>query len=73
MYGNFDSLLIFNTAMSEFLSVPISSASYDLLSLVVISISVAFSITWLLVMMKPSLETITPDPVPTVVLSFEFP
>ena len=45
IYGNFLSPDIFNTAISEFSSVPISSAIKLLLLFVVISISLAFSIT----------------------------
>ena len=50
-YGSFLLVFIFSTAISVSGSVPIILASYDLLSLVVISISLLSYITWLLVIM----------------------
>ena len=50
--------------MSVYGSVPTRLAKYVLLSLVVTSISDASLITWSLVIIYPSGETITPDPFP---------
>ena len=49
MYGSFLSVSILRTAISVSGSVPIIVALKDLLSFVVISISLLFSITWLFV------------------------
>ena len=56
---------IFNNARSVEGSVPMTFALKDRLSFRVTSNISAPSITWLLVTIYPSVEIITPDPIPT--------
>ena len=68
IYSNFSLESIFKTATSVTSSEPTIIASYSLLSFVVTITSLEFSITWWLVIIYPSGDIITPDPVPTLFL-----
>ena len=72
-YSKSVSEFIFSSAISFCSSLPITSAIYDWLSFVVISIWSEFSITWWFVTIYPSEEIITPDPLPILGLIWDLP